>query len=267
MHIEGALISKGCRSEQVQEFFLSVEELRTRILRTQTPIAPGAIHVWRTALSAISPLAEELKRILSIDELARSEKFRFQDLRKGFIAGRALLRIILGGYCNYAPEEVRFTYGHYQKPEVESNGCLSQTVAFNVSHSADAIQIAIAAEGSLGIDVEYLGREHNVDALLAECLTDEEGLSISQLDEPHRRRAFLRYWVHKEAFLKCIGCGFSVSPKEVLVSFCDGGRSVMRCPVRTADVVLFGRDLPSGVGYIAALASFERDYVLQPLAL
>jgi hypothetical protein len=93
---------------------------------------------------------------------------------KGFIAGRALLRMILASYCNCGPEDLYFTYGHFQKPGIESNGRLSQTVAFNLSHSADAIQIAIAAEGSLGIDVEHLGRKPDLDALLAECLTDEE---------------------------------------------------------------------------------------------
>jgi 4'-phosphopantetheinyl transferase len=232
----------------------------------RTPLAPDAIHVWRTALSAMTPLAEELKGFLSADELTRSEKFRFPDLRIGFIAGRALLRMILGDYCQCAPETLRFTYSDYQKPGIKSNNRLSQTVAFNLSHSADAIQIAIAAEGALGIDVEHLARKHNVDALLAECLTDEEGRSVSRMDQPERQLAFLRYWVHKEAFLKCIGCGVSVSPKEVLVSFCDGGRSVMRSPHRMADVVLFGRDLPCGVGYVAALARYESEYVLQPFA-
>jgi phosphopantetheinyl transferase len=87
------------------------------------------------------------------------------------------------------------------------------------------------------------------------------------MDEPQRQQAFLRYWVHKEAFLKCVGCGFSVSPKAVLVSFCEDGRSVIRCPDQMADVVLFGRDLPCGAGYIAAVASNKREYSLQPFVL
>jgi 4'-phosphopantetheinyl transferase len=231
------------------------------------PLAQDAIHIWRTALSAITPVSEELKAIISVDELTRSERFLFPDLRKGFIGGRALLRMILASYCNCGPKDLCFTYGQFQKPGIESNGRLSQTVAFNLSHSADAIQIAIAAEGSLGIDVEHLGRKPDLDALLAECLTDEEERSVSRMDEPQRQQAFLRYWVHKEAFLKCVGCGFSVSPKAVLVSFCEDGRSVIRCPDRMADVVLFGRDLPCGAGYIAAVASNKREYSLQTFVL
>jgi 4'-phosphopantetheinyl transferase len=230
------------------------------------PLAQDAIHIWRTALSAITPVSEELKAVISVDELARSEKFLFPELRKGFIAGRALLRMILASYCKCGPEDLCFTYGDFQKPGIESNGRLSQTVAFNLSHSADAIQIAIAAEGSLGIDVEHLGRKPDLDALLAECLTDEEERSVSRMDAPQRELAFLRYWVHKEAFLKCIGCGFSVSPKTVLVllprrPFRDSlsGSNGRRCP--------FGRDLRCGAGYIAAVASNKREYALQTFVL
>jgi 4'-phosphopantetheinyl transferase len=267
LHIEGTLISTDRRNEQILEFFPSIEELQTRILRTRVPLAQDAIHIWRTALSAITPVSEELKAVISADELTRSEKFLFPDLRKGFIAGRALLRLILANYCNCEPEDLRFTYGGSQKPGIESNGRLSQTVAFNLSHSADAIQIAIAAEGSVGIDVEHLGRKPDLGALLAECLTDDEERSVSRMDEPQRQRAFLRYWVHKEAFLKCVGCGFSVSPKAVFVSFCEDGRSVIRCPDQLDDVVLFGRDLPCGVGYIAAVASNRREYAVHPFVL
>jgi 4'-phosphopantetheinyl transferase len=231
------------------------------------PLAGDAIHIWRTALSAITPVSEELKEVISADELARSETFLFPNLRKGFIAGRALLRMILAGYCNCRTEDLCFTYGDCQKPGIKSNGRLSQTVAFNLSHSADAIQIAIAAEGSLGIDVEHLGRKPDLEALLADCLTDEEERLVSRMEEPQREPTFLRYWVHKEAFLKCVGCGFSVSPKAVLVSFCQGGRSVIRCPDQMTDVILFGRDLPCGAGYIAALASNKREYELQSFVL
>ena len=96
---------------------------------------------------------------------ARSEKFLFPDLQRGFIAGRALLRMILASYCNCGPEDLCFSYGDYQKPGLKSNGHLSQTVAFNLSHSADAIQIAIGVEGPLGIDVEHLDARAGGSAL------------------------------------------------------------------------------------------------------
>lgn len=225
------------------------------------------IHVWRAALSTITPLADKIKRVLSADELTRSEKFCFPDLQQRFVAGRALLRMILGDYCDCKPEDLRFTYSEYQKPAITPDRQLSRTVSFNLSHSENAIQIAVAANGALGVDVEYLEREHNVDALAIECLTEDERLSISHLSEQQRRFAFLRYWVHKEAFLKCLGCGFSVDPKEVNVSFCENGCSVMCFANGIADITLFGRDLPCEPGYVAAVAACEPNFLLQSAVL
>jgi hypothetical protein len=132
LQIEGTLISTDRRNEQILDFFPSIEELQTRILRTRVPLVRDAIHIWRTALSAITPVSEELKAVISADELLRSEKFLFPDLRKGFIAGRALLRLLLASYCNCGPEDLCFTYDGFQKPGIEPNGHLLQTVAFNL---------------------------------------------------------------------------------------------------------------------------------------
>jgi 4'-phosphopantetheinyl transferase len=177
---------------------------------------------------------------------------------------RALLRMILGAYCRCAPEDLRFTYGNQGKPGIdEAASRLSRTVSFNLSHSTKSLQIAVAAEGALGIDIEDCSRDFDVDGLMAECLTQEEARPLNSLSAEQRRNAFLRYWVHKEAFLKCAGTGFSVSPKEVHVSFGDGGRSEMRCSNPMADAVLLGRDLETDPGHLAAIATTDRDYELQ----
>jgi 4'-phosphopantetheinyl transferase len=173
--------------------------------------------------------------------------------------------MILGDYCNCAPEELSFTYGIHQKPSVESNGRVSQTVAFNLSHTKDAMQIAIAAKDPVGIDVEDPRREFDVDGLVAECLTGEEARSLSRASASHRRNGLIRYWVHKEAFLKCVGTGFSVAPKEVHVEFDNGGRSEMRCLNPMANVVLCGCDLECKDGHLAALATREPDYILHSI--
>jgi 4'-phosphopantetheinyl transferase len=251
-----------------QKIFRDTEQLRARVLKAQKPLSGGSIHVWRTALSRVTTLADEAQALLDSDERARSERFRFPEHRKAFVAGHALLRIILGSYCQCAPEDLRFTYGDQGKPridEVESH--LSRTVSFNLSHSTKTLQIAVGAEGALGIDVEDCGRDLDVDGLVAVCLTDEEARPLSRLNPAQRRSAFLRYWVHKEAFLKCVGTGFSVSPKEVHVSLNDGGRSEMHCSDPLASAVLFGRDVETESGHLAAIAGADREYVLHSMAL
>ena len=92
-----------------------------------------------------------------------------------------------------------FSYGDYQKPGLKSNGHLSQTVAFNLSHSADAIQIAIAAEGSLGIDSNIWMREPVVRPWFfrdrREIGPGREG------SREHRQDEGARNWLPKRYFL------------------------------------------------------------------
>lgn len=247
---------------------MGTAQLQARVLSEQRPLPAHTIHVWRAALPVIASLADEMKVLLSVDERGRAERFRFPEHRNAFISGRALLRMILGGYCRRAPEDLRFTYGHQGKPQLDAVASqLSRCVSFNLSHSAKALQIAVAAEGALGIDVEDRSRDFDVDGLVAECLTDEEAERLSQLSSEQRRNVFLRYWVHKEAFLKCVGTGFSVSPKEVQVAFGEDSRSEMRCSNPLAEAVLFGRDLECEPGHLAALATPGREYDLHSIAL
>lgn len=247
---------------------MTMAELRARVLSEQRPLSTHTIHVWRTTLSAITCLANEMGPLLSVDEQTRCERFRFAEHREAFIAGRALLRMILGSYCHCAPADLRFTYGDKGKPEIDrEESHVSNAVSFNLSHSTRALQIAVAAEGAVGIDIEDCSRDFDVDGLMAECLTQEEARPLSSLSAEKRRNAFLRYWVHKEAFLKCAGTGFSVSPKEVHVSFGDNGRSKMRCSNPMVNAVLLGRDLETEPGHLAAIATTEREYELQSVIL
>lgn len=248
--------------------FMDIAQLRARVLSAQGQLSPSAIEIWRTPLSAITPLASELKTYLSADERDRAGKFRFPEHRDAYVAGRALLRMILAGYSGCAPEQLRFAYGQQGKPRIdETAGHLSRTVSFNLSHSSKALQIAVTPRGEIGIDVEDLSRDFDIDGLLTECLTDDEARPLATLSFDRRRSAFLRYWVHKEAFLKCAGTGFSVSPKEVHVAFDSAGRSEMRCSNPLANTILFGRDLETEAGHLAALATVALECAFHSILL
>ena len=88
--------------------------------------------------------------LLAGDERERAERFRVPEHRHAFIAGRALLRTILGGCCGCAPEALRFTCGDQQNPGIDaapSHG--ARMVSFNLSHSTNDLQIAVAADGAV----------------------------------------------------------------------------------------------------------------------
>lgn len=247
---------------------MGTEELRARVFRAQRPLSGDSIHVWQATLSSIVPLSDKLVAVLSPDERARSDKFRFPKHRLAFIASHALLRMILSGYCRCAPEDLQFSLGDQGKPEIDAaRSHLPHNVSFNVSHSTKALAIAVGAVQAVGVDVEDLSRDFDVEGLISECLTQEESHTLNDLSPVQRKNAFLRYWVHKEAFLKCVGTGFTVSPKEVHVQFGSGAYSEMNCSNPLANIELFGRDLQTQTDHLAAIATAKRDCQIESIAL
>src|SRR5437763_1252090 len=99
------------------------------------------VHVWRANLQQSQSCMAALTQILSAEERARADKYRFEADRKRSIIGRGLSRLLLA-HCLGAPrEELRFTYNAFGKPAL-----LSQRLPhlhFNLSHSGEWILIAL----------------------------------------------------------------------------------------------------------------------------
>ena len=66
-------------------------------------LANDEVHLWQADLGQLTLHATaedeaEWRRVLSPDECARADRFRFSRDRTNFMATRALLRIILASY-------------------------------------------------------------------------------------------------------------------------------------------------------------------------
>src|SRR5580704_8660219 len=73
-------------------------------------------HVW-AALLEVSPEARaRFAASLAPEELERANRFRFERDRDRFIAGRGLLRAILGRCLEIEPARVELSYGPGGKP-------------------------------------------------------------------------------------------------------------------------------------------------------
>lgn len=79
---------------------------------------------------------------------------------------------------------------------------------FSISHSENIAVLAVSND-EIGVDIEKL-RAPN-PAVIRRCFTEEEALRAQTSAE-----SFTRLWTEKEAVLKLLGTGFSLSPK----SFC-----------------------------------------------
>jgi 4'-phosphopantetheinyl transferase len=127
-------------------------------------------------------------------------------VRHSFIAGRAVLRNILSHYINRRPQDIRFCYTAYGKPEIDGD---DGTFRFNMSHSHDTALVAVTLNRRVGVDLEYAGRAPAVDRmrLARRFFSEREYRELVALPESKQSSGFLACWTRKEAFVKARGEG------------------------------------------------------------
>ncbi|AUT03696.1 4'-phosphopantetheinyl transferase [Nostoc sp. CENA543] len=171
-------------------------------------LLPNEVHVWRFQLDITESQLESLSAILSDDELARANRFYFPEHRQRFIAGRGVLRQILGGYLGILPEQVKFDYEARGKPFL-AEGLQQSGLLFNLSHSHNLALCAVNYTRQIGVDLESLRVMEDVEALAQRFFLPQEYNLLRSLPDEQKQKTFFRYWTCKEAYLKATGDGIS----------------------------------------------------------
>lgn len=156
--------------------------------------------------------------MLSHDEVHRAERFYFDDDRRRYIVGRAVLRCILSAYTSGEAGNHSFTHNPYGKPSLISD----QSLCFNASYSKDKAIYAIVRDRDVGIDIEYIKPLKNVNQIVDNFFSKSEKTLFHGLPEHLRNRAFYDCWTRKEAYLKALGTGLSRPLNSFSVSFIPG---------------------------------------------
>lgn len=171
-------------------------------------LLPEEVHVWRFQLDIKESQLESLLAILSDDELTRANRFYFPEHRQRFIAGRGILRKILGGYLEIAPEQIKFDYEPRGKPvlakDLQHSGLL-----FNLSHSQNLALCAVNYTRQIGVDLEFMRPMSDVEVLAKRFFLSQEYDLMRSLPDEQKQQIFFRYWTCKEAYLKATGDGIS----------------------------------------------------------
>jgi 4'-phosphopantetheinyl transferase len=166
----------------------------------------GEVHLWETDLAVEGHRLAQLASYLDQDERDRATRFHFERHRRRFIAGRGVLRQILGSYLDVAPHAVRFGYTGNGKPYLLPDSDLH----FNVSHAAETLVVAVARDRQLGVDVEVLPLDAADDGVANLVFCAAERTALEALDATEYSRVFARLWTRKEAYIKADGRGMSL---------------------------------------------------------
>jgi 4'-phosphopantetheinyl transferase len=132
--------------------------------------------------------------------------------------------------------------GTHGKPRVAG-------VEFSVSHSGDAVVVAVA-DAPCGVDVELLDGDRDIAGL--------SRLVLGEGEQAADEREFLRAWTRKEAVTKATGDGLRAPFSQVIVA--GEPPRVAAWPYPDSPDSVTVKDLDAPAGYLAALA------VLGPVA-
>jgi 4'-phosphopantetheinyl transferase len=180
-------------------------------------LADDEVHVWRAALDVSDSYLAALQPTLAPDEVQRAERFHFQRDRQHFIAGRALLRLILGRYLRMAPKQIPLAYTAYGKPFLASPADQGQ-YSFNLSHSAGIALYAVTRARAVGVDIERIRSDLDHQQIAARFFSPAEQAQLLALPAPLRSPAFFRCWTRKESYIKAHGQGLSLPLDQFTVS-------------------------------------------------
>jgi 4'-phosphopantetheinyl transferase len=165
------------------------------------------IEVWQMRLNQDATVVQQFENLLSQDEKLRSQRFHAERHRRRFIVSRGALRVLLGQHMGIPPAEIVFSYASHGKPYLPEHG---NHVNFNASHSEECAVYAISRHYQLGIDVEFLHRRIEFDAVAKRFFAPGEYADLCLLPHTVRKRAFMACWTRKEAVIKALGDGLSI---------------------------------------------------------
>ena len=171
--------------------------------------------VWIVDLQVSDQDLHRAYQVLGEDERQRAERFRFPIDRRRFVIARASLREILGKCLRTVPEHLAFEYSEYGKPSLARP---ETSVRFNVSRSGERALIACTLDREIGVDIEWLGREPEIDDLARHFFTAAENQKLATFPADRKKQAFLRCWTCKEAYVKAVGKGLSLGLDKFDVS-------------------------------------------------
>jgi 4'-phosphopantetheinyl transferase len=212
------------------------------------------LHVWYAPARPDPGTVQLLCSWLNEAERARAARYRLAAPSLRFQIARGMLRHVLSLYMGNTPDVVHFETNAHGKPRLANQ----QAPHFNVSHADDVVVIAVAADRSVGVDVEQISsarvdarmlsagsnlagttRANNSNLTIAKHhFAEEEYEFIAGLPLSEQASTFARLWTCKEAYLKALGVGLSRPLNTFQVSFNDQ---------HTANVVAQSQPLPEGL--------------------
>lgn len=176
----------------------------------------GGIDIWLTYYNEIDDERhlDDMRCLLSDEELAQERRFFFADDRKRYLVTRAMVRTVLSRYAPLPPDAWTFSKNDYGRPAIAdaiiSDEPLARGLAFNLSHTRGLIALAVARGRDLGVDVENLSIRNISLDVADRFFSTIEVEDLARVPAHAQQKRFFEYWTLKESYIKARGMGLSL---------------------------------------------------------
>lgn len=174
-------------------------------------LGENEIHLYVVPVSGLDDELAALSASLNAEERARAARFINPLHGDHYRCIRGMLRKLLATYLSSLPGQIVFGYAQHGKPYLKHEAQLR----FNISHSRDMVAYAFSRQHELGVDVEYMRPQKNLDGMIQRIATSREQQELAQLAGQARNEAFYRLWTRKEAYIKMVGRGLGMGLRSI----------------------------------------------------
>jgi len=173
-----------------------------------------SVELWYGELTADDLTYHRYWPLLDTAEHAHAQQLTNPLIRQRYVQVHGRLRSILSRYLGRPPERINIKKAEYGKPYLADY----PELAFNLSHAANSLVIAVAYDCRLGVDIEHCKPRSNLPQLVAKCFADDEADYWHNLPEEQKNLAFYRFWTRKEAFVKATGRGIALGLSQCVIN-------------------------------------------------
>jgi 4'-phosphopantetheinyl transferase len=162
-----------------------------------------------------------LAAFLSPEELAHARRFLSASHGQRYVVAHGRLRQLLAPLLRMEPAAIEFAAGADGKPQLAGAAAASE-LSFNLSHSAAWGLVGWSWQRDIGVDVEAWRAMRDAAALVRRYFSAAEIAGWEALPQELREQAFFNLWTRKEAYVKALGRGLSLSLASFDVSHENG---------------------------------------------
>ncbi|WP_428483820.1 4'-phosphopantetheinyl transferase family protein [Rhodopila sp.] len=180
--------------------YVDIENRREAMRRGRLVIA------YVTACDTTCPaMLDRWNSLLSTEEIARANRFRFIQDKISFSCAHSLARVMLSILLPQPPRNWRFTTDGLGRPLL-CGGQIRYPVCFSLSHTRGLAACALGVGHGIGVDAEGCAAVRLLD-LQGDWLTQDESAALHALPLAAKGEAAVQLWTLKEAVAKAMGVG------------------------------------------------------------